>query len=203
MKRLILSLFAVLAVSVGLRAQVHLGAEGGVTLNQVSFSKDVFSSDNRAGFFIGPKLKFVTPKLGLGFDVAALYSNNSVHIESVDGNENSKRMSFIEIPVNARWEIGSEKIGLYVATGPQWDLYIGDSQWYARENLEASFEHSYFSWNIGAGIMFLKHFQVGASYGIPLSKSGTLKETVDAVASDVRTVNIKNHQWQIRFAYFF
>ena len=109
-------------------------------------------------------------------------------------------MNYIRVPVNLRWEIGPKEVGVYVATGPQWDWYIGNSKLYTKEGLHAVFEHNIVSWNIGAGLMLLRHLQLGASYAIPISKSGSVRDYYDQVSDNI---DIKNKEWQIRLNYFF
>lgn len=201
--RYLISLLTLFITSIPASAQLTFGLEGGVLLNKVSFSKDIADSENRAGFFVGPKAKLVTPKLGLGVDAAVLYAQRSANIELYSGSEATKHMSFVEIPVNVRWEIGPDKLGLFVATGPQWDYYIGNSKLYTSDGLEATFSHSYFSWNIGVGLRLFSHLELGASYGIPMSKSGTLKDKYNTIVDDAKSVKMCNRQWQIRLNYFF
>ena len=45
-------------------AKVKFGVEAGAYINKLKVNKDIVSSENRAGFFIGPKLK---GSLALGF----------------------------------------------------------------------------------------------------------------------------------------
>jgi len=61
-------------------------------------------------------------------------------------------------------------------------------------------EQSGGSWNVGFGLMMLSHLQLGASYSIPLSKSGTVNDIYKGV---VDNIEIKNKEWQIRLNYFF
>ena len=203
--RRLLFLLSFVAMSIVAHAEpFEWGVEGGVLLNRISFSKDIYESSNRLGFFVGPKIKYVIPKVGLGIDAAALYANRTANFEDLNGDIDNKNLSYIEIPVNLRWQIGSEKIGLYVATGPQWDWHIGKSTFEPEDgNIKAVFSNNYFSWNIGAGIMMFSHVQLGVNYGLPMSKSGSVKDIYGTVIDDAKTVKMKNRQWQIRLAYYF
>ena len=196
MKRLFLILTAIIGLSVTASAQTQFGLEAGAIINKMSFSKDVFISDNRSGFFLGPKVKGTIPLLGLGFDGALLYAQRTADISDWE----KKHMSYIRVPVNVRWEIGPRVFGVYVATGPQWDWYVGNSNLTTREGLRATFEHSIVSWNVGAGLMIANHVQIGASYGIPITNTGRIKDIYNDVSDNI---SMKNKEWQIRLNYFF
>ena len=54
----------VLAAAMTLTAQAQglkFGVKGGLNITKMSFNKDVFNSDNKTGFFVGPSLKLSLP----------------------------------------------------------------------------------------------------------------------------------------------
>ena len=53
-------------------AQVKFGIKGGLNVTSMSLDSKVLDAENRAGFFIGPTLKFTLPVVGLGIDASAL-----------------------------------------------------------------------------------------------------------------------------------
>jgi len=82
MKKLFtLMVVAVLMSALPAKAQFGFGLRGGVNLTSLSLSKEVLSSSNRAGFFIGPSVKFTVPLVGVGVDVSALYDQRNSGIE--------------------------------------------------------------------------------------------------------------------------
>ena len=196
MKRVVSLLTALLVMTSMATAQTAFGLEAGATIKKMSFSKDVYNANNCSGFFVGPKVKGTLPLLGLGADAALLYMQNKAVIDDVE----KKNMSYSRVPVNIRWEIGPKAFGVFVTTGPQWDWYIGNSKLNTAEGLKATFEKNVISWNVGFGLMMLSHLQLGASYSIPLSKSGTVNDIYKGV---VDNIEIKNKEWQIRLNYFF
>ena len=111
----VLSLIALLiAMTLSLQAQgVKFGLKGGLNITKMSLSKDVFSSDNRAGFYVGPSSKVSLP-LGFGVDIAALYDQRSADIEPQSGASQSTTATgdekitqkSLNIPVNLRYNIG-------------------------------------------------------------------------------------------------
>jgi len=206
MKRLLIFLTSVFALTATVSAQTQFGVEAGAIINKMSFSKDVFKSDNCSGFFIGPKLK-ASLALGFGVDAALLYSNRSAEF-NIASTENTKNLNFITVPVNVRWQLGSDRFAPYVATGPQWDFFIGNAN-FSTDALKATFEHNIISWNIGVGLMLLEHVQIGFSWNFPITNSGKLdKYAFDEVKQEFTNViedtsKLKNKEWTIRVNYYF
>ena len=91
-----------------------------------------FKSDNKAGWFIGPKIEFNTV-LGIGVDAALEYSQNDLNITSTNslGIETSESETYrtIEIPINLRYSIGLGKMAsVYVSTGPQFGFALNNME---------------------------------------------------------------------------
>ena len=105
MKKILSVLLCVAALWMALPAQsqVRVGLKGGLNVSTVTFSEDIFDGDNRTGFFIGPMAEFSIPLLGLGVDVAALYSQTDARASvSYEGEtaSTSNTLKSVEIPVN-------------------------------------------------------------------------------------------------------
>ena len=116
--------------------------------------------------------------------------------------------SSVTVPVNVRWQLGSDRFAPYVATGPQWDFFIGNAN-FSTDALKATFEHNIISWNIGVGFMLLEHVQIGFSWNFPITNSGKLdKYAFDEVKQEFTNViedssKLKNKEWTIRVNYYF
>ncbi len=190
-------------------AQFKWGLEGGVNLSKASIKGDggLFDASNRTGWFVGPKVQMTMPVIGLGIDASLLYSqkymkmdfSGEVDGENVNGSTPNKSMPYVEIPINLRYNFGfSSLVGVYLATGPQYNWYLGSRNLkYAGESI-GSLERSTFSWNVGAGVTLLSHLQVGVTYNIAMGETGKL----GGVRCHKR-VNVKNNTWQVRLAYLF
>lgn len=206
MKRFYSLLLLMLMLAPASYAKVKFGVEAGAYINKLKFNKDIVSSENRAGFFIGPKLK-ASLALGFGVDAALLYSNRSAEF-NIASSENTKNLNFITVPVNVRWQLGSDRFAPYVATGPQWDFFIGNAN-FSTDALKATFEHNIISWNIGVGLMLLEHVQIGFSWNFPITNSGKIdKYAFDEVKQEFTNViedssKLKNKEWTIRVNYYF
>ena len=102
--------FALLLIStVAAQAQsFSYGIVAGFDLSKMKLSgtaKETFSSDNKAGWYVGPKVAFNT-MLGIGFDASLQYSQRDLTLVGEDayGNETSETEKYrtIEIPINIR-----------------------------------------------------------------------------------------------------
>ena len=183
-------------------AQFKWGLEAGVNLSKVSVKGDgnLFDSSNRTGWFVGPKAQFVMPVIGLGLDGAILYSQKYMKQEAEGESSPNKSLPYLEIPINLRYNFGfSSLAGLYIATGPQYNWYLGSRNLTWDGESYGSLERSTFSWNVGAGVILLSHLQLGFTYNIAMGATGQ----IDNVGEAIKTFDVKNNTWQVRLAYFF
>lgn len=184
-----LVIMACLLLAVPAQAQVKFGLKGGLDVSKL----DNKVGDNTTGFFVGPMVDVTLPIIGLGIDVAALYSQSGLDVN----NENSEKLKSIEIPVNLKWTLGlGSTLGVYVAAGPQFGFSINDG-W--KQLMEES-NKSFVSVNVGAGLKLLRHLQVGVNYNIGASKLGDM--IVESSDGNLRS-SIRKNSWQVSLAYMF
>lgn len=195
MKKLLstLMVIACLALAIPAQAQIKFGVKAGLNVSKLHLSEETFSSDNRAGFFVGPTAEFTLPLLGLGIDGSVLY--NQFGVDSEEGTSTKKS---IEIPINLRWTVGfSSLVGAYVAVGPQFGFNVGD-RWF--DNV-CEFKKNTTSFNVGAGLKLLGHLQVGANYNFALKDNGKIHS---GDIEDLTTIGgFKQNTWQVSVAYLF
>lgn len=213
MKKLLLMIVATVfsvAASAQTTKMLQWGVEAGMNFNTLSFDKEMLESGNRAGFFVGPKVKVNVPLLGFGLDGALIYSLNSAKVES-DGISKSKNLSYLEIPMNVRYTFGLKLLSVYLATGPQFNYCLSSSStiddFYGTMVEEAprsaalapAISRSTWGWNVGAGVEVMDRFQLGVTYTIPISNSGDLAwEHAGNIISNFKQKTVK-----VRLAYFF
>lgn len=191
-------LVAATLVAIPAQAQFKFGLKGGLNITDMSFSSDVLESSNRAGFFIGPTVKFTLPIVGLGVDASALYDQREAKVK---GTDNKLKQQAINIPINLRYDIGLGSLAaVYLAAGPQFGFNIGDKHQTLIEDVsDWKLNTSNFSVNVGAGVMLLGHLQVGANYNIVCGRTGEVT-VFDGVREVVRG---RSNTWQISAAYYF
>ncbi|MBQ5643499.1 MAG: porin family protein [Bacteroidaceae bacterium] len=201
-------LLAIVLVACGLAASAQTkmfrwGVEAGMNFNSLSFDKEMFESSNRAGFFVGPKVKLNIPLLGFGADAALTYSMNGVNVENPNTGTNiSKNLSNIEIPLNIRYDFSLFKVlAIYLATGPQYNYCLSSDATIAElyGKADGTISRSTWGWNIGGGFELFDHLQLGVTYTIPISDSGSLTW---ADATNIIS-NYKQKTVKVRLAYYF
>ncbi len=187
-----------MTISAAASAQFRIGPRLGLAINDLKFSEDVFSADNRAGFTGGLQIEFTVPVVNLGFDASVMYVRRDA---SIIANATEVEMSkdWIEIPVNLKYKIGLPVIGKiitpYIFTGPSF-AFLASSK-----AINDAWQSKKFdvSWNVGAGVQLFTHLQIGASYGFGMTK---LAEQI-GVNNAGGNVNGKNRYWTVTAAWLF
>lgn len=201
----LVSVAMALFMSLSAAAQIHFGPKVGVAIDRLSFSKDALSSDNRAGFTGGLTMEIMLPITNIGVDISAMYVHRTTDVvgakdQNGQGKENNtSSRDYFEIPVNLKWKIGVPVIGRvitpYVFTGPSFAFLT------SKKNIENAFSNRTFdvAWNFGLGLQLINKIQVGASYGLGMTKA------VKMVTPSTQAANIngKNRYWTVTAAYFF
>lgn len=187
-------------------AGINFGLKGGLNVTSMSLNSEVFDASNRAGFFIGPTLKFTLPIVGLGIDASALYDQREAKLTVADKTKETVKTQAINIPINARYSVGLGSVAsvLFFA-GPQFGFNVGDKDVDLGGDSRWKFRSSQFSVNVGAGFSFMNHFEVTANYNIACGKTGdaTLSKTLSEVVGSATKDNGRANAWQIALAYYF
>ena len=155
------------------------GVTAGMNLSKLSLSGNVkqtaiqnFNTDNKAGWYVGPKITFNTI-IGLGVDASLQYSERNL---SIDGE--SEKYRTVEIPLNLRYTLGLGSIAsVYVATGPQFGFGLENMSW---ENMLPGYPSNFSknnmttTWNVGGGVRLFKHLEIGIGYNFALKEAGSV-----------------------------
>lgn len=190
MKKLVSTLlvFMCLLITVPAQAQIKFGLKGGIDMSKVTTE----IGDNATGFFVGPMMEATLPIIGLGVDVAALYSQSGVKFEGVD----SEKLKSIEVPVNLKWTVGlGSTLGVFAAVGPQFGFNLDNGVDAALNSKKCAV-----SVNVGVGLKLIRHLQLGVNYNIGASKM-TAKYTESMDENIVP--NFRKNSWQVSLAYMF
>ncbi len=186
------------------QAQVKFGLKGGLNVTDMSFNKSVLATSNRAGFYIGPTVRFSLPLVGLGVDAAALYDQRQAKLVDAE----TVKQQAINIPINLRYSVGlGDLASVYFAAGPQFGFNVGDKEfkWTKKADYQNTFQfkNSNFSINLGAGVSLIKHLEVGFSYNIACGKTADANvwETVGTAVQN--KLKGRSNSWQIGLAYYF
>lgn len=199
-----ISLFFVmlLCCSFAANSQIKFGIKGGLNVTKMSFS-DVpsnFDSNNRLGFFVGPILDVRLPLVGLGVDAAFLFSNRQGRVKTSQEDKTFSESGF-DIPINLKYSFGLSRLAaIYFAAGPNFFFNIDKNQKVGDYKFDK--KSAQVGINVGGGINFLKHYQIGVNYNIPLNKSAEDKISAEDV-KQAYDASYKTKTWQMSFAYFF
>ncbi len=212
MRKLFLTLALLLSLAVATPAGAFgfdWGITGGLNLTKLRLSdnlKNVFSSDNQAGWFIGPKVN-LSLVAGLGLDASLQYSQRKLQVSDDEGLSSYKTFRSIEIPINVKYNFGVGRVAsIYVATGPQFGFNVGSRSW----NLFGGSDDGLFrnenmttTWNIGAGVKVLGHLDIGVGYNFGLGKVGEtfLSQVNDNLVGS--SDDYKANTFQVQATYYF
>ncbi len=195
-----------LTLSVNASAQVKFGLKGGINTSEVFVNDNVWKTDNRLGFFVGPTMKFTLPVVGLGVDASALFSQRSSKFVAEQGNEQiitdcatTLTQQAISIPVNLRYDVGlGDDASIYFFAGPQASFSIGNKN----RDINWKWNDADFSVNVGFGVMLLSNLQVNTNYNIGIGKTGELKSKSIFTTLD-KGFHGRASTWQLGLAYYF
>lgn len=214
MKRILTFIAVALALltTVPAQAQLKFGLKGGVNVTNMSFSSDVLDASNRAGFFVGPTVKFTLPIVGLGIDASALYDQREGKVKLAYKDvesENTVKQQQVVVPINLRYGVGlGSMASVFFFAGPQFGFNVGDkTQTLYEQVADWRLKSSNFSVNVGAGLMLLNHLQLSANYNIACGHTGDVELKSTAVDAISQIAGFKKgsraNAWQIGLAYYF
>ncbi len=198
LKRMLFVAIAVVLMSTAATAGgFRWGFKAGMALNSIHFNEtvweDVKSTDNRAGFTGGLTCEFTIPVIGLGLDASLMY----MHRSDKSGDEKMNR-DYIELPINLKYKIGLPVVGNivtpYLFTGPSFAVLAGKTE--IAEGLKS--KRCDVAWNFGLGVELFKHLQVGASYGLGITKAMESAGKVEGAK-----IEGKNKYWTVTAAWLF
>ncbi|MCM1520300.1 MAG: porin family protein [Lachnoclostridium sp.] len=196
LKILLAVLVLTLGTTISANAQFRFGVRAGVTVSSMHFDKSTFDSDNQTGFTGGLTAQFTVPVIGIGADLSAMYVRRNASFMRENNITNDKR-DYIEIPLNLRWNIGipvvSKFLHPYITTGPSVAFLTSNRKQEGYTNKATDW-----AWNFGFGLQFINKIQIGASYGLGLTKA--VNHFTDGQAANI---DGKNRYWTITAAYLF
>ena len=81
MRKFLVLVVLSLTMTMAAQAQgIKFGVKGGLDVQDMKFNENVFNTENKLGWFIGPTLQVSLPVGGLGVDIAGLYDQKTTEI---------------------------------------------------------------------------------------------------------------------------
>lgn len=210
-----LALLLVVTMGLGYAAQAQagfkIGPRIGLNVNKLSTSGkigDLFDSSNNCGFTVGVQAEYMTP-ISLGVDLSLMYTYMDYQVEEdVTGTSQNVHpnfaKNFIEIPLNVKYKIGipivKKIFAPYVFTGPSVALKLGKDK--GHDGIKANTRTAQWVWNLGIGLEFINHLQVGASYGFGMNN---IVKDFEVAGTSLQTgeVKAKTGYWTVTAAWLF
>lgn len=196
-----------LAAVIPAMAQFSIGPRVGLNVNSLHFDNKLWDTENRAGINAGVQAEFMIPMINFGFDASVMYVHRTsnfdyytqdVNLSTTEVSENIS-CDYIEIPINLKYKIGLPVVGKivtpYIFTGPSFAFRTSKAA--IKEFYHA--KKSDIAWNFGIGVQLFSHLQIGASYGLGMTKA------YEAIDSSHQNAGIegKNRYWTVTAAYLF
>lgn len=211
-KRVALIVAALLICAGSANAKIlSFGLKAGLNVNKLHFNKealkDLSTADNSCGWEAGVMVEGNVPIIGLGFDLSLMYArmnnssqailNTSQGDEVFNGKEAGK--NFLMIPLNIKYKFNlpvvSKYIVPYIFTGPDFAFKLD------KNIINSVKTHTcQVAWNIGLGVEFVQHLQIGASYGFGINNIADKLPNSWVNATDL---NVKNNYWTVTAAWLF
>ena len=203
MKKVFVVMLMAVAFAMPSKAQFKFGVTGGLNMTNVNTKDLPASVKSRAGFFVGPTVKFSFPMLPIAIDAAAVYDQREGKAGEGDYTQTIKSQS-IQIPINLRYGVGlGDMAEVFLFAGPQFGFNVGSDKKFEDIAAEWTLKSSNLSANVGLGLTLLSKLQLKANYNFALGKTGEVKP-IDAAKNVVkRTGSAKFNAWQISLAYWF
>lgn len=173
MKKYLALLLLVACPFIGAKAQFNIGVKAGINVADVETlaADNLLESNSYTGFYLGPKFDW-TIVGRLGINGAILYSQTGM--EWAEGQE-AIDMNSVSVPLNLMVRLfGSDKFGLFLEAGPQFDFNVGEKR-HELEDGHLDLDDSKLSFNLGASLHLLKFLQLGVNYNVPFGATSEFK----------------------------
>jgi len=199
-------LTAVVLTTVRAQSSVNFGFKGGVELIQMNFSAEALKASNRAGFYIGPSLRFKLPIVGFGVDASAFYSQRDL---KVAGESATQKCLMLPAHVRYGFDLG-DALHIFATAGPQFTFNMGDDifHWVDENGNDSQFalQNTQLSVDLGVGVGIGTHLEAGLYYNIPTGKTAdfTWEELGDKLKDQTwERARTRVNAWHVSLAYYF
>ena len=203
MKKIIVSILALVALALPSAAQFRWGPEASVDLNGLNFKQDLFTVDQAVGFSAGVKGEMMFPGIGFGLDLGLRYQQRGgiLHLgereiwSSQGYGTNRLYLHQLDIPFHLKFKytrLGGleETIAPYLFVGPTFTFTV------AKNKLDCvKTAGGEIGLQFGLGAEIKRRWQVSASYNIGMTYSFKMDQLAN--------VSARNRTWDLAVAYLF
>lgn len=175
---------------------VRYGLKAGIDVSDHKINSDILSVKNRVGFQLGGVLQLNVPLVGFGVETGLQYGNKSYKVSNNDGSGDISNLNYLTVPISLRQSFSLLGVaGVYFKVGVFGNAKISGGD-LTLENTKYKQKGFQTGLDAGAGVILLKHLEVGMQYRYKFS------DTYDQeAAKDFRKVD--RQTWTISLAYLF
>ena len=190
---------------------IKFGLRAGANINDFSLSKSIIKADNLVGFQVGPVVEIGV--IGLSAEAGLLYNMKGAKLKAeipgigVPIIEETVRNSYLDIPINLKYNFGLLGIGAYAAAGPYFSYALDGKNFNETIGALSSATDGDISdfdigLNFGLGVKVSK-IGVGVQYGLGLSEVYTIPKDAVLEQFGVKTGKVKNRNISLLLTYYF
>lgn len=193
-------------------AKFGFGPKVGLNVNKLHFSgSDLVDASNRCGVTVGMTAEYIAPVIGIGLDLSLMYTHMKTSFDysypegtqgQITPGSHNTSSNFIEIPIHLKYKYRIPVVGTfispYIFTGPNVALNL------SRSSSSFVTHDSQWGWDLGIGVEFLRHLQIGAGYTWGLTKVinvMTMEEVDGITVTD--NIKAKDNYWTVTAAWLF
>ena len=191
----LVSLCVMMVFGMPAKAQLQYGITGGA--NFANLNIENYKTNTATGWFIGPKLQFSLPIVGLGLDASLLYSRVNSDTKVNPTKEETYHLNYLSIPLNLRYSFPLPMAKPFIFAGPEfcWKMSDNFSEVMDEPILEALDENlkandAEMNINVGVGVEVLSKFEVFVNYNFGLTNT-------------VKDVDSKSSIWKVGGTFYF
>lgn len=212
---IVIALAAVFGIGAA-NAEFNWGIKAGLNVNKIRYGekavRETLDPSNSCGWTAGVMVDFTVPVIGIGVDASLMYARmnngNDGNITTINiptkaddilntEEHNVFGKNFLEIPINLKYKFSIPVVSAfmkpYIFTGPTFAFKLDKN---TLESVKS--KTCQVAWNVGLGLEFLKHVQIGAGYSFGINNVAGYTGLVNT-----QDLKAKNNYWTVTAAYLF
>lgn len=203
MKKLLLTLIAIVGIALSSNAQFRYGPTAGVDFNTLKFSQPLIGVDQTVGEQAGVQCELMFPGIGFGIDFGLMYNQRGATLHLNDQPVWASTYSapvrsylhYIDLPIHLRFKWTrlngfEDKVAPFAFGGPDFSFLAAHNRITA-----LNYAGACFGLTCGIGAEIFKRWQIQGSYTWGMSYA------VKTVVLDDFTA--RSRQWSVRLTYLF
>lgn len=199
-KRFVLMAIVAISALSASAGPFKFGPVVGVNINSVSTdSKELFSSDNYSGFTGGLMAKFNVPLIGIGVDLAVMYTRRNAEVIVSDTETQKAKYDYIALPLHLRYDFSLPLVGKFLSPG----IFTGPNfAFRCSKEILNDFKATKcnIGWDFGIALTIIDHVQIAGSYTLGITKALNYVPSVNIGESGIQG---RTSGWTITAAYLF